>query len=228
MNKVVGAWIVFVVLLSGFIFVSKYEDRPFLRALDFSVTVKVQERIDTSTHLRVSAFVGNLMEGATFFAGPEFTVVVALLLTGLFVYDRKKKIWNVKALIIPIALVAIVVMEIYGKSIVHHPSPPFNMIKHPTTIFPADYINDQFSYPSGHAARAVFMAVLAAAYLIGRFGTMGKRYSGMILVVVSAYVMLVSVSRIYLGHHWFSDVVGGLLLGGAWACAGIASLARKE
>lgn len=31
--------------------------------------------------------------------------------------------------------------------------------------------------------------------------------------ILAAYVGLVSVSRIYLGHHWFSDIIGGGMLG---------------
>ena len=195
---------------------SKYEDREVLRQLDFSVTVKLQEKIDTSSHLRLATFVGNLMEGATFFASPEFTVVATLIMTGLAVYDRKKKQWRWWALLIPLSLTLLVAVEVYGKSIVHHPAPPFAMIKHPTTIFPADYINEQFSYPSGHSARAVFLSIIILFMTADGISNGKKRrlFVGLALVM---YTALVAVSRIYLGHHWFSDVLGGLLLGSACA-----------
>ncbi len=214
MKKGIVYFVVSIVLLSSFALLSKYEDRPALRNLDFAVTVKVQERIDTSSHLRLADFVGNVMEGATFFASSEFTVVATLIMTGIAVYDRKKKRWNYKAVIIPFALVLLVLVEIVGKSIVHHPSPPFSMIKNPATMFPADYVNEQFSYPSGHAARAIFLALILLTTIqqYSNF-TMRKRlFSGLGL---GLYVGLVSISSIYLGHHWFSDVVGGLLLGGS-------------
>ena len=78
------------------------------------------------------------------------------------------------------------------------------MIKHPTSFFPANYVNEQYSYPSGHAARAVFLAILLGF-------TMKKRV--WIMVSLILFVILISLSRIYLGHHWLSDVIGGLILG---------------
>ena len=211
-----------IILLAAFALFSKYEDRDFFRQLDFAVTVKLQERIDTSARLRTAALVGNVMEGATFFASPELTVVVTLLLTAVSVYDRKKRRWRPGAFTIPLALVLIVILEIYGKSVVHHPAPPFSMIKHPTTIFPADYINEQFSYPSGHAARAIFLGTLSLSLLLTRFiGFRLKMRDILVTLGVVGYVVIVSVSRIYLGHHWFSDVVGGLLLSGGISMASI-------
>jgi len=207
-----------VVSLTLFLLLSKYEDRPVMRNVDFSVTVKVQEKIDTSSRLRLAALAGNVMEGATFFASPEFTVIVTLLLTSFSLFDWKKRRWNPKAIFIPIALTLLVILEIYGKSIVHHPSPPFSMIKNPITMFPANYVNEQFSYPSGHAARAVFMAIVSYYVLrlsAGKAGITyyGKRNRYVLQIGLFGYVVLVGISRIYLGHHWFSDVLGGWLLG---------------
>ena len=185
--------------LSFFLLLSKYEDRSSIRNLDFATTVKLQDRIDRSAHLRLASIVGNIMEGATFFASPEFTVVVTLLISSVLIYDRTHRRIRLKALLIPLVLLLIVCLEIVGKTIVHHPSPTFTMIKHPTTIFPANYINEQFSYPSGHAARAIYMAIITML----SFGVLGKKRI-FLVSVLSIYAIIVSVSRIYLGHHWFS------------------------
>jgi undecaprenyl-diphosphatase len=105
--------------------------------------------------------------------------------------------------------------EIYGKNVVHHPAPPFFMIKNPTSIFPKYYINDQFSYPSGHAARAVFLAILVYGLAMKQCVNRTMRKKLLLLVgVLGLYVGFVSISRIYLGHHWLSDIAGGILLGG--------------
>lgn len=216
MNKKNVLLVLSLVFLFLFVVLSKYEDRSVIRNLDFAVTVKVQEKIDTSAHLRLKSFVDTMMTGATFFASPEFTSVVVILLTGWLFYNGKKKKMNWRALVIPSAFIAIVLFEVYGKSIVHHPSPPFSMIKHTTSIFPANYINEQFSYPSGHAARAVFLAVLLFV-AIQQLNMRTMRRKLLIGACLGVYVLLVSVSRIYLGHHWFSDIIGGALLASGFA-----------
>jgi membrane-associated phospholipid phosphatase len=209
---------VFVVLSVFFLFlftVFSYEIyHGFMKNMDFAVTVKIQERIDNSTRLRLAEFVGNVMEGATFTASPEFSLIFLFTLTGIVCVDFQKKQFRLRGLIIPLLFGLLIIGELYGKTVVHHPAPPFYMIKNPTTIFPKFYINDQFSYPSGHTARAVFLSLSLYSFLIFHsafFIKVNRRIGGLILILI--YIGLVSVSRIYLGHHWLSDILGGALLG---------------
>ncbi len=71
------------------------------------------------------------------------------------------------------------------------------------------------SYPSGHACAGitVYASIGIAVLLIVHAGW-GKA-AGIILIVVG---VLIGVSRILLGVHWVSDVMGGWLLGSAIVC----------
>lgn len=200
-------------LFAGF---SKYVKGGGLTLIDFATTVKIQERIDKSSRLRLASFVGDVMEGSTFFASPEVSIVIVLALTVWAGIDWRKKRIRWQAAIIPLTFFFLVLGEIYGKSVVHHPSPPFFMIKNPTSMFPKDYINEQFSYPSGHVARAVFMAIIAfflfsTIYNLRSMIQIKKTW--VVGGLLGAYVALVAISRIYLGHHWLSDILGGGMLG---------------
>jgi uncharacterized protein (TIGR03382 family) len=69
------------------------------------------------------------------------------------------------------------------------------------------------SLPSGHATMAV--AVLGSLVVLAwpRRGTVGR--VSMVLGV-AGWTGAVGLTRIYLGVHWFSDVLAGWLVGGAW------------
>ncbi|KAI6198009.1 AcidPPc domain-containing protein [Aphelenchoides besseyi] len=62
-------------------------------------------------------------------------------------------------------------------------------------------IADQFSFPSGHTSRAAMLAVLAIEFFPVR------RFFGRLFVYTIP--VLLGISRIAMGRHYFSDVIGG-------------------
>ncbi len=70
------------------------------------------------------------------------------------------------------------------------------------------------SFPSGHV-----MAYVAFFGLLFSFGLIlfkrDRWWHYLILVIPGAFVVLVGPSRIYLGDHWASDVLGAYMVGGA-------------
>lgn len=79
-------------------------------------------------------------------------------------------------------------------------------------------------YPSSHTASyVIFCGYLI--YLVSKYIT-GKRKRFILLATLSTIIILVGPSRLYLHAHWFSDVIGGYLLGFALLTL-IISLHRK-
>lgn len=72
---------------------------------------------------------------------------------------------------------------------------------------------DQFSFPSGHAASSIVLYGLLA-FLLARGKSPGMKIS--IGSAATVVVLLISFSRLYLGAHWFSDVLASLAFGLAW------------
>ncbi|MEQ9546037.1 MAG: bifunctional DedA family/phosphatase PAP2 family protein [Marinobacter sp.] len=66
------------------------------------------------------------------------------------------------------------------------------------------------SFPSGHTASITVFCMLSANF-VARETRHRKRWR--IYLVFSLPILLVAVSRLYLGVHWFTDVIGGFFLG---------------
>lgn len=82
-----------------------------------------------------------------------------------------------------------------------------------------------FSFPSGHSTVNVVLYGFLA-FLIAR----EIRPAWRLVVVLGAatLIFLIAFSRLYLGAHWFSDVLGGLAFGSAWlALLGLSYLGRQ-
>ncbi len=61
---------------------------------------------------------------------------------------------------------------------------------------------DPHSFPSGHAARAAMLAILACSFSVA--------WLGWILVI---WAPLVSLARVAMGLHYLSDVIAGMIIG---------------
>jgi len=100
------------------------------------------------------------------------------------------------------------------KQLTHRPRPPAaEAIGHWTG----------FTFPSGHATHATAVYGMLAWLAAATTPRWGRKVTGWTAAVVVCG--LVGVSRLYLGAHWLTDVLGGLALGAAWL-AGLPTLAR--
>ncbi len=95
------------------------------------------------------------------------------------------------------------------------------MIKRPLSLLPDLEIPDTPSFPSGHAFGAVllwFFIPRAMKMLAPHCGCRLQRAWDFLntqfgTTVSYFFIVLISASRVFLGVHWFSDVMGGMLWG---------------
>ena len=78
------------------------------------------------------------------------------------------------------------------------------------------------SYPSGHAIVGVAVFFMVARLAYRERGWRWPFAAAAILLVVSLY------SRVYLGVHWPTDVIGGMLMGAAWLAAVVVAFRPVE
>ncbi|MFC9620770.1 phosphatase PAP2 family protein [Streptomyces sp. NPDC056930] len=82
------------------------------------------------------------------------------------------------------------------------------------------------AFPSGHAMTATVTCGLLL-WLLRRHGTEPRMWRTALMVAWIS-VVGVGVTRLYLGVHWMSDVLGGWLLGAALVGFSVAGFARYE
>ena len=70
------------------------------------------------------------------------------------------------------------------------------------------------SFPSGHSLNSVVIAGLVAYLLVRR--QQRRRTRTLTLALAGLFAVAMGVSRVFLGHHWLTDVLVAWTLGLAW------------
>lgn len=83
-----------------------------------------------------------------------------------------------------------------------------------------------FSFPSGHVVHYTVFYGFLAFVLLRCWRASWPR--NLLVAVCVAFIGLVGFSRIYLGEHWLTDVIGGYLFGGAFLVVLIAVYQRMR
>jgi undecaprenyl-diphosphatase len=129
--------------------------------------------------------------------------VIAVVIVTVLAVTRRS--W-LPVVLMTIAAAGSVLITVLGKDLTGRARPPVALAVPPLETSP--------SFPSGHTLNAT-VVLGVAAYLV----VLGRRHLRSKLLVVSlvvVFVVAMGLSRVWLGHHWLTDVVAGWLVGLAW------------
>lgn len=165
------------------------------------VYFNVFANVDSKFYKLVIGFKGeiltNIFKIITFLCSVKFMVSICIVL-GITAIIKKKKIYGFPIFIIVISSVVNSIL----KYIIRRERP--------------DKINwlineSNFSFPSGHSMMAVlFYGFLG--YIIYK-SKINNIFKYILLFIISILILMIGISRVYLGVHYFSDIIGGFLWG---------------
>jgi membrane-associated phospholipid phosphatase len=165
--------------------------------------------VGTWLHVRATPLVSNAMAAVSFLGAPTTLTIVAVAGSLVLLYRRR----HLEVATLSTVVLGGNLLNYCLKHLIQRGRPVFD---DPIFSLPT------YSFPSGHAmASTVFYGLLA----IYASANASQRHAVYVAIAAAVFmVVLVSFSRIYLGLHYLSDVVGGIAEGIAWLALCFAAL----
>lgn len=170
----------------------------------FAVINHNTNEFDSFVYQNVSKLISfrltEVMKLITFFGSKGFFITVALVLI-VFFFKKEKYSFYTSMIVINLMLAA--VLNVAVKYIIQRSRPDIMRL-----IEISGY-----SFPSGHSM--VSMSFFGFLIYLGCIN-LKTRLKYLVISLLAVLILLIGLSRIYLGVHFASDVIGGFCLGIAW------------
>ncbi|OON68798.1 phosphatase PAP2 family protein [Hymenobacter sp. CRA2] len=148
----------------------------------------------------------------TFLASRNFIIVAALAVIGYFLVLRKHRWYSLK---VPVVALGSITLNLLLKQFYNRPRPMLPLTS-----------ASGLSFPSGHAMiSASFYGLLI--YLTWQHVT-NKSLRWLLTVLLTALILMIGLTRVYLRVHYASDVLAGFAAGVLWLLVAIPLLNRME
>ena len=140
-------------------------------------------------------------------------VAIAMALTAIAMVTFAVRRHWIEAVFM-LATTSSVLLAFVLKDLIHR-TRPFPLDQNATGINATGIIQsiNEYSYPSGHVLFFVvffgFFAYLAWIHFAGRT-------RAIVIAICGALILLIGPSRVFLGAHWASDVLGSYIIGTIW------------
>ena len=190
LNKILRKNLLPIILLCIFpiiCFIIKYNFYEFVTNIDSSVKGFISSKIIINTLTNSMKIITNI--------GSVVGVLTIFIISIIVFKDKTTRIM----LLSNITLIGI--LSLVLKTIFSRERPLESIIKMPTS----------YSFPSGHTFFAVGFYGLIV-YFISK-SNIKKSIKTLLIIISSLLIFLIGFSRIYLGVHHFTDVIGGLIYG---------------
>lgn len=160
-----------------------------MRQFDNIITVRIQAGPDwLQLPMQLVTLIGN-------------PLTIIMLFMTLAIWSYTQKMWQ---LLLAIALaIGVIGVNTALKEAVRR--------IRPDTEYVRNMLLDSYSFPSGHSAAATVGFGLLA-WLLWQY--LPTPWSALVAAGLLALIVLVGISRVYLGAHYPSDVIAGWLVGG--------------
>lgn len=134
------------------------------------------------------------------------TLVMPFLAVGIMVLLAiRRRSWT-PVILIGGAGIGSLLMTVFGKHLVGRGRPPL--------IDAVPPYEPGASFPSGHTLNSIVIAGIVAYLLVLHQKSVRSRT--LTITIATLFTLTIGLSRLFLGAHWFTDVLAAWAIGGAW------------